>query len=228
MSLWKRLRIPLLMLTCANVLFVLGRSILDPTIGKRTLTPFVFPSAVTLPQWQLIASEPLEPYTFERPPFEQLRLPGRHYRYIQNDLHLDIKMRYEVETNGDVKGLIRERNDIKFSLNKPLLVVRQHEQLGFYGLFIYQNRAYLDACINSQGGSTFTQEQFSYNRLHYDVQFKDLLAWLFIQQPLRDNRCLWTDLSIPLNQSSPESAYVILENAWESWYQWWRPRFPKP
>jgi len=27
-------------------------------------------------------------------------------------------------------------------------------------------------------------------------------------------------ISIPLNRSSPESAYVILENAWFSWYQW--------
>ena len=183
---------------------------------------------MSLPQWQLVTSQPLKPHTFERPPFAKLLLPGRHYRYIQNDLHLDIKMRYEIETNGDVKDLVKKYNNIKFSLNKPSIVVRQHAQLGFYGLFVYKDRAYLDACINSQGGSTFTPEQFSYNRLHYDVKFNRLLAWLFIQQQLRDNRCLWTDLSIPLNQSSPESAYAILENAWEFWQQWWRPRFPKP
>jgi cyanosortase A-associated protein len=227
MSLWKQLRIPLLILTFANILFVFGRSVLDPSIGKRTLTPFVFPPVVPLPQWQLVASQPLKAETVELQAFGKLVLPGREYRYIQNDLPLDIKMRYQVETDGDFKEFIKKHTNIKFSLNQPLPDVRQHEQLGFYGLFVYQKRAYLNACINSRGGSTFTKEQFNYNRIHHDTQFNRLLAWLLVQQPLRDKRCLWTHLSVPLNRSSPESAYVILEKAWFSWYQWWRPRFPK-
>lgn len=228
MILWKQLRIPLLILTCANVLFVFGRSILDPTIGKRTLTPFVFPSVVPLAQWQLVASQPLKANTVESSSFGKLELPGRQYRYIQNGLPLDIKTRYEVETDGDVKEFIKSHAGIRLSLNQPGLVVRQHPQLGFYGVYVYQKRAYLDACINSRGGSTFTTEQFRYNRMHYDVQFNRVLAWLFVQQPLNDRRCLWSHLSIPLNQSSPSSAVVILEKAWESWYKWWSPRFPKP
>ena len=225
---WKQLRIPLLALTCANILFVFGRSILDPTIGKRTVTPFVFPQVVPLPQWQRVASQPLENITVERPPFGKLVLPGSSYSYIQNDLPLDIKMRYEVQTDGNVKNFIRNQSGIKFPLNQPLVVVRKDERVGFYGLFVHQKRAYLDACINSRGGSTFTKEQFSYNRTQYDMQFNRLLPWLLGQEKLRDKRCLWTHMSIPLNQSSPESAYVILEKAWESWYQWWHPRFPKP
>jgi hypothetical protein len=35
---WNKLRIVLLILTFANIVLVLGRSILDPTIGKRTVT----------------------------------------------------------------------------------------------------------------------------------------------------------------------------------------------
>lgn len=229
MSSWKQLRMPLLVLTCANVLFVLVRTILDPTIGKHTVTPFVFPSVVTLPQWQLVASHPLKAQTIERPPpLSKFILPARQYRYIQNDLRLDIEMRYKVETDGDVKQFIKDNTAIRFLLDQPLLIVRQQEGLGFYGLFVYQKRAYLDACINSQGGSTFTREQFSYNRIHYDVQFNRLLPWLLGQEALRDKRCLWTHLSIPLNQSSPESAYLILERAWFSWYKWWSTRFPKP
>lgn len=228
MSLWKQLQIPLLVLTCANVLLVFGRSILDPTIGKQTVTPFVFPSVVPLAQWQPIASQPLKNKTVDRAPFGKLVLPGRHYRYIQNNLPLDIKIRYEVQTTGDVKEFIRREGGIQLSLNQPLLVVRENERVGFYGLFVHDKRAYLDACINPNGGSTFTKEQFSYNRIHYDIQLNRLLPWLLGQQKLRDKRCLWTHLSIPLNKSSPQSAYVILENAWFSWYQWWRPRFPKP
>lgn len=227
MSFWKHLRIPLLAFTCANVLLVVGRSILDPTIGKQTVTPNVFPSAVPLPQWQAVASNPLENKTADPPLVGELALPGRHYRYIQNGLPLDIKMRYEVQTNGDVKQLIRNHADIQFPHNQPMVVVREQERVGFYGLFVHQKRAYLDACINPRGGSTFTTEQFSYNRNHYDVQFARLLPWLLGQQKLRDKRCLWAHLSIPLNQSSQQEAYDVLENAWFSWYQWWLPRFPK-
>jgi len=163
---------------------------------------------VPLPQWQLVASQPLKAETVDLQAFGKLVLPGREYRYIQNDL--DIKMRYEVETDGDFKEFIKKHTDIRFrSINH---LMRQHEQLGFYGLFVYQKRAYLNACINSRGGSTFTKEQFNYNRIHRDTQFNRLLAWL-LSKPLRDKRCLWTHLSIPLNRSSPESAYV-LENAW--------------
>lgn len=227
MSVWKQLRIPLLVLTFVNIFFVFGKSILDPTIGKQTVAPFVFPPDVPLPQWQRLASHPLKDQTVDRPPATKSAMLGRQYRYIQKDLQLDINMRYELETLGDVKQLIKDHTAIKFSLNQPLIILRQHKQLGFYGLFVYQKRAYLDACINSQGGSTFTKEQFSYNRIQYDVQFNRLFFWLLGKQALRDRRCLWSHLSITLNQSSPESAYVILENVWFSWYQWWHPRFPK-
>jgi len=110
--------------------------------------------------------------------FGKVILPGREYRYIQKELPLDIKMRYEVEADGNFSKFIKNYTDIKFSLNQPLPDVRQHERLGFYGLFVYQKRAYLNACINSRGGSTFTKEQFNYNRSHYDAQFNRILAWL--------------------------------------------------
>ncbi len=227
MSFWKQLRVPLLIFTFVNVLLVFGRSILDPAVGKRTITPFVFPSVVPLPQWQLLEGHPLENHTVERPPFGKVVLSGRQYHYIQNGLPLDIEMRYEVGKEADVKQLTKENTAIQFSVAQPLIVVRQRAGLGFYGLFVYQKRAYLDACINSRGGSTFTKEQFRSNRIHYDLQLNRLIPWLLGQQELRDQRCLWTHLSIPLNQSSPESSYHILENAWFSWYEWWRPRFPK-
>ncbi len=238
---WKKLRVPLLVLTFANIVLVLSRSILDPSIGKRTIAYFVFPQVVPLPQWQLVASHPLKNQTVDRPPLFKIVLSGMQYRYLQNDLHashhsgtekqtpapLDIEMRYEVGTEGDVKHLIQDNTGIKFSLNQPSLVLRQQQGLGFYGLFVYQKRAYLDTCINSRGGSTFTREQFRSNRIHYDIQLNRLIPWLLGQQELRDQRCLWAHLSIPLNQSSPESSYHILETAWSSWYQWWLPRFPK-
>lgn len=220
-----KLRIPVLILIFANVLFVFGKSVLDPGIGKRTATPFVFPAAVPLPQWQQIDSKPLPKQVVEAYPYGKLALPGMHYRYKQNNLFLDIKTRYELSTEGDVKQIIEKYTDIRFSPQQPYPEIRQ-QGTGFYGVYVHQQRAYLDACINSSGGSTFTSAQFDSNRLQYDVQFPRIMLWLLGRQELRDNRCLWAHLSIPLNQSSP-NALKILEQAWFSWYKWWLPRFPK-
>lgn len=93
--------------------------------------------------------------------------------------------------------------------------------------FTHQQQAYLSACINPKGGSTFTSQQFDSNRIRYDFQFQRLLLWLFGREGLRDNRCLLTLLSTPLSQASPEAAYTTLEQAWFSLYKWWHSRFPK-
>jgi len=45
---------------------------------------------------------------------------------------------------------------------------------------------------------------------------------------IQDRRCLWTQMSVPLDKTTPEDAKKILENAWVSWYGWWQPRFPEP
>lgn len=226
MKLWKQLRIPLLALTFANIVLVFGRSLFDPNVGKRQLPPFDFPAQVPLQSWQQVSSQALPNKVVEQPPFGQIVLPGRQYRYSDNQKLLDISMRYEVETVGDVQQSLSNYANIHLALRKTKPVIRQHPQVGFYGLFVDQQRAYLDACINSRGGSTFTVDQFAANRRQYDMQFTRLLPWLIGQQGLRDNRCLWTHLSIPLKQSNPQSAYAILEQAWFDWYQWWQPRFP--
>ena len=227
MNPWNKLRIPVLIFTFASAVLVFGRTIVDPGIGRRTATRFVFPSEVPLPQWQFVASKSLPNQTIDELPYGKLVLPGMQYSYKQNGIPLEIKMRYEVNTSGDVKQSIENFTDIRFTSSRPMPNIRKDKQVGFYGVFADEQQAYLDACINPRGGSTFTSAQFDYNRVHYDVQLQRVLFWIFGRQELRDNRCLWTHLSIPLNQSDPESVYVTLEQAWFSWYKWWHSRFPK-
>ncbi len=221
---WEKIRISLLAAIFGGVLFVLGKSLLYPTGSQPTLTPFNFPPAVSLPQWQPLASTPLENKTAKSPKF----LSGRRYHYIQNGVPLDIEMRYFVITSGEIESYIKTHTAISSSADKVLPVLRQKEGVGFYSLFAHQGRAYLSACINPRGGSTVTDEQFRRNRYTYDVRSHRFLPWLLGQAELRDMRCLWAHLSVPLNNSSPEDAYQTLEKAWFSWYQWWSPRFPNP
>jgi cyanosortase A-associated protein len=213
---WKQFRVPLLALTFTSVVLALGNILLLPANDKSTVTPFVFPEQVPLSQWRLSISPPLPKPTKEHSEL----LAQKHYRYIKNDWFLDIEMRYL--TTGNVVKLLQNYTSVTSSAE-----VRQREGVGYYGVGVDKQRAYLSACINSQGGSTFTQEQFNQNQYFSDLQPQRLVSWLLGQEGFKDKRCLWAHLSIPLKNSSPEAAYQVLEKAWFSWYQWWQPRFPK-
>lgn len=218
MSFWKSFRPVLLGATFSGICLVLIKLILYPTPSKPSVIPLTFPSAIPLQEWQPLPSYPLVHSTTDRVKY----LSGRHYRYIQNSRPLDIEMRYIVDTDGEVKNFIKSY----YSPTSSLLL-RQKDGLGFYGLFTHQEKAYLSACINPYGGSTVTARQFKQNLNVYALQFNRLLPWLLGQDNLKDERCLWTNLSVPLNNSTSELAYQQLETVWVTWYQWWRPRLPK-
>jgi cyanosortase A-associated protein len=233
----EKVQVLLLSVIFCSVFLVLGRRILSPTTGnsKVTNTPissFVFPSAVPLPQWQLLTSSPLAVTIVKNPKPEGTKyLSGRYYRYMQKGQTLDVEMRYMVHTDGDVKSFIKDYSSMPPS-GQLTFIFRHRQGIGFYSLFAYQQRTYLSACINSRGGSTVTPSQFTLNRYiydyFYDMRFTRLLSWVLGQQVIPDERCLWANLSIPLKNSSQTDANRILETAWLNWYQWWRPRFLKP
>lgn len=225
---WRQYRQVLILLTFAGVFFTLGRFGLDPNAGNRPVTPFAFPSKVPLPGWQLWESHSLaKPEASGLPNSGEPVLVARHkYRYQQSNRHLEIEMRYLVGTWGHVYTYLNDYSSIQLKPDLQLPSLRQHQGVGFYSLFVYQGRSHLSACINPRGRSTVTSTQFLANRHTYYFQLERLVPWLLGQESLRDNNCLWAHLSMPLNQASAQTTY-LLEQAWWSWYQWWFPRFPK-
>lgn len=213
---WKNIRISFLAITSIAVLLVLAKSILIPAESRQVASAFVFPLAVPLTGWQSLPSSTLNQNT--QPNY----LSGRQYQYTQQNLPLNIEMRYVVNTVGDVKEFVKQTTNIPLSK----VVQRQQAGIGFYNLFTYQEKAYLSSCINPRGGTTVTDRQFKQNRNTYDLQLNRLLPWLLGEEKLKDNRCLWTHLSIPLKHTTPDHAYQKLETAFFSWYQWWEVRFP--
>jgi cyanosortase A-associated protein len=215
-SINKKFRVPILGITFSCAVLVLGKIILFPGSTKPEFTPFVFPEKAPLAQWQLSASLPLPEPTAENPElFSQ-----RGYQYSRNNQQLNIEMYYLVLEYIPL-------NVKKWTKISSTNTIRHRQEVGFYGLGVDQQRAYLSSCINPRGGSTFTTEQFNQNRYFHDLRPQYLLSWLVGQNSLLDRRCLWVNLSVPLKDSTPESAYQVLENAWFSWYQWWQVRFPK-
>lgn len=219
-----KIRISILAFLSVAVMLVLAKSILSPPGKTSQLAPFNFPETVPLSTWQPIDSKNIPGESGKK---YDIYLGGMHYRYVQNGLPIDIEMRYLANTDGHVKGYLKKYTTIPSSPDKFKPIFRQKEGIGIYNLFVFEERAYLSACINPRGDTTVTGDQFRKNRAIYDMRFERIILWLFGQKELRDNRCLWALLSTPLQDSSPEKAYQILEQAWFSWYQWWQPQFPK-
>jgi cyanosortase A-associated protein len=198
-------------------LLVLGKALFIPKPEKMTVSNFNFPEQVPLTQWELRKTLSLpEPTKVNFKLISQ-----KHYQYVQNNQQLNIEMRYLAEEN--VRLFIQE-----FTSNVSYTAVRHQEGVGYYGLGFDKNQAYLSACINPYGNATFTEAQFNQNRLLYEMQPQNLLSSSLGQKQLEHKRCIWAHLSVPLENSSPQTAYQVLENAWFAWYQWWQTRFPKP
>ncbi|MFB2770377.1 cyanoexosortase A system-associated protein [Pelatocladus sp. BLCC-F211] len=214
---WKKIRISLLILGCSNVLLVLGQILFLPNQSKNPANFFLISEAPPLPQSQLKFTKAL-PHDIQD---DSELLAQKNYQYMHKGLPLDIEMRYV--KIGDVNQLIRKYTKISSSA-----VVRQKEGIGYYGLGVEQQKAYLSACINPHGNSTFTNTQFNQNQQQRNQPWQRLLPWLLGREQLRENNpCLWAHLSVPLKNSSPEAAYQVLETAWFSWYKYWHSNLQK-
>lgn len=215
---WKKIRVWLIAVLFTGVVSVFSKSVLLPPSNQIETPSFILPTTIPLPHWQLLDSVPLK--LTDDPNF----INSRRYRYKKNRTVLNIDMHYIIQSSGDVKDFLRKHIFSKQS-SAPL-IIRQKPGMGFYALFSTQENAYLTSCINPRGGSTVTFDQFRQNRNTYDLQSHRLLLWLLGLEELRDWRCMWSLLSVPLEKTQPEEAYSILEFAWVFWYPWWEKNFP--
>lgn len=175
--------------------------------NQPIVTAFEIPQTLELPDWTLKSSSPLNDNqsTFQS---------GRSYQYQQDQNAIDIEIRHVVNTDGDVRDYLQVYQSIT-PTQSPTVQYKD----GFYGLFNHQNRSYLSACINPKGESTFTGVQFARNRNLYDIRFDRIVPWIFSATSLRDQRCLWVQLS------STNSDRELLQTVWFQIYPELRDRF---
>lgn len=215
----------LLATTCLSISLLTIYSWFSPSAGKREVKAFIFPNQIELKSWQLIKTESL-PLNNIKTSLQSDRITAeKHYSYFKNGVPLEIKMRYVIGTKGNLIELINQQS----SIPKQLLENADIEKIpgvGYSILFSHNKRAYLNACINSRGNTTVTPQQFSHNRYSQDIKPNSILPWLQGKDSFRDLRCLWVQLSIPIQESTALTAYQTLTNVWIDWYHWWQPRFP--
>lgn len=225
---WRHLQTSILAITCLGTFAVLAKLILVPTTAQPFRPAvFEFPATVPLSGWQPSASGPVD----HSPNYQMARqrlLSSKQYEYQRQGTPLQIELYYTIDTSGNVMGFLRNYTSIPLSAIQPSVRdERYREGVGYYLVFVHQQRAYLTSCINPRGGSTVTLPQFRHNRYTQDIRIDRFFRWLLNAESIRDERCLWVNLSTPLANGSQETVYSVLESAWVSWYNWWQPRFPK-
>jgi cyanosortase A-associated protein len=205
-------------------------SLVIPTAGNRSVSSYIFPDRIFLSSWQLITSKslnvPQDSSTSSRK--EQIK-SRKSYSYIKDNHKLDIEMQYIVGTRGDVYQYFYQYTDISWQIvsrKYRTQNMKYQPGVGHYILFTYGDRAYLSSCINPNGENNVTQAQFSHNLNQIPWKSRILLDWLLGKSIIRDRRCLWTQLSLPLNKLEVSTAYQILKHNWIDWSDWWKSNFP--
>ena len=94
--------------------------------------------------------------------------------------------------------------------------------MGYYILYNDKKNAYLTSCINPRGGSTVNSSQFMQNRYKHDINSQRILPWILGQDVFRDDRCIWIQLSIPLDREVVTTTYTVLESIWDDNYATWQ------
>ncbi|MEA5575962.1 cyanoexosortase A system-associated protein [Anabaena sp. UHCC 0451] len=190
--------------------------------SKQPIGTAIFPEAIAVNNWQLINVKSLNQYKYKNTVTDKFEVvqSGQDYSYLKNGQKLAVQMRYVINTRG-------EPNPFVYQLSKELMKesqnnIKQLTGIGYYALYSDGKQAYLTACINPRGGSTVISSQFMKNRYKYDVNFKKLIPWFLGQNVLRDDRCIWTQLSMPLSDVIATDNYTVLESLWKDNYSTWQ------
>ncbi|WP_017325632.1 cyanoexosortase A system-associated protein [Synechococcus sp. PCC 7336] len=222
MSRWQTVRIAFLATLSSGLLLALGKVAFYPSerlqSGNRghESPTFEIPAEVSLNSWTAIDTTEV---TGEGQISFGGILAGRNYTYSQGETTLSIETLHLVALDADVRAMVWG------NLPVPDYAVRHRSGIGYYGLLAYRQQAYLSACINPYGGTTFTGQQFRRNRYLFDIRPRRILAWIQDDAPLQDHRCLLVHFELPLSDLSRAEAFELLESTWFEWHEWWEPRF---
>ncbi len=195
--------------------------------GKQPVSSFIFPNQVPLSFWNQrekknLSIEELN-INFGKQP--NAIISGKRYQYVRDNLIIDADIFYVVNTRGNVSKLIETQTQIsEDALNQQK--IKKSDDIGFYSIFRDDKFVYLSSCLNPQGKSTVTSKQFSENLNQVRLIPSLLGKWLVGKASIRDRRCLWIHLCLPLN-SEINNTEEILESVWLDLAQWWTPNFPQ-
>jgi cyanosortase A-associated protein len=195
---------------------------IKPTSPVPLSTEIPLPQTISLPGWQTQPSQPIAPRS-SASRYNRV-LAGQRYFYRQGDRSLQVTVHPVVETEGDVgQFMIGSHSQ---SISPPISFEDRQSSNGFYRIFTQQNQAYLQSCLNLNGYATVTSTQFRQNAYVQALQPQQWLGWLMSQRRLLERRCLWIQISTPIEQRDVQLAYAALEQSWKTLIPIWRSYLP--
>lgn len=196
------------------------------TPAQKPSTPsYTFPESVPLSRWEFVKATPIGVQKLYTPSLatsaDDLTISGQSYRYLRNGQPLEVEMRY-FNTLNHVPDILRETT---IRLDR-IDITSQRSDLGTYAVYARSNRLYLTACISPTGETTVDRSELHSVQLQPAIVARRVVPWFLGQASLRDMRCLWTRLSMPMNTAAPQTTQSDLEQAWGEWVNWWRNHYP--
>jgi cyanosortase A-associated protein len=204
------------------------RMLLDPGMGKPR--PFAFPAQVPVAGWRLSQVEPLE-----HPEKYRADILASQ-RYLYHPAHggqpLTVESRYYVARKvptitTELANAFMFKKDYLGTKLPFTISTTEFSPGNFYDLFQHQQRAYLSACIDPRGGSSINTGQIRQRQLGQGQAWQRWATWLTSPALLVDERCIWTQVSLPYTGSDPQPAYRELGRFWAQWHPWWQQNYPK-
>lgn len=189
------------------------------TIPKFSNRPrYQLPSQIDLPNWRSLSSQPLNL------PLDSLLTA---HQYLYNDYSRNHQVRIDAIYLNRVSSFLNIIKNINIQYIESTLQLKYAANIGHYALFADQDQAYLASCINPTGQGTLTEAQFNSNQHHIDVVLSRLGSYLLGTADLRDYRCLFTVISMPIAKTaSTQVNYQYLEKSWIDWHRFWQDKFP--
>ncbi len=218
-------RLPSLATTWIGMVFAAIYLVCVPTAGRQLLPANALPDRLSLNGWHTTEATSLAATRRDAPIASGSGLVqfGKQYRLHKNNQQLEVQMHYVVNTKGEPISSVKSTKTRVKDIQKKIVEL---DGIGYYELKNDGNIAYLTACINPRGGSTVTRDQFNQNRSNYDFTWSRVVPWVLGKEILKDNRCVWVQISTRLNEANDESAYRLLESVWAANYTAWQSQFP--
>ncbi|MBD2325537.1 cyanoexosortase A system-associated protein [Alkalinema sp. FACHB-956] len=185
------------------------QGVMNPKMFLREYHPHPFPETLQIESFQDLTHTTLAVKNTTTPQYDRI-LATRQYDYTYQQKPLSLELRYVVDTEGDLGKLMDEQMGLPKEINDTAKMLVN--SIGTYRSFTYQKRAYVSTCLTPTGRAVINKTQFQKQQYLHLLEPKVWGRWAIGQGNLLEQRCIWAQISMPIQQAHPsaeESALLL-------------------
>ncbi|MGI0493973.1 cyanoexosortase A system-associated protein [Alkalinema pantanalense CENA528] len=183
------------------------QGVINPKMFLREYDAHPFPEVLQLEQAQNISQKNIAVKNTTTPQYDRI-LEAKQYDYTYQQKLLSVELRYVVDTEGDLGKLMAEQMGLPKEINDTAKMLVN--ATGTYRLFTYQQRAYMSTCLTPTGRAVINKTQFQKQQYLHLLEPRVWGRWAIGQGNLLEQRCIWAQISMPVQQVKPSEQEVDL------------------